>query len=371
MLLIKRELVENIDSIDGLQAALQAAIELEHATIPPYLYALYSLGADNTEIAGRIHTVVIEEMAHFTLAANILNAIGGAPCIDKPGFVPTYPGPLPWTVEEPLCVPLEPFSLDNTEKVFMQIECPEDPLAIRKGLTADGPLTIGTFYHRILTSIQALENSQPAGKTIFTGDPAYQIAQDLPSLNTFPVYRLDDVENAINIIVCQGEGSPHSPYELLPGGKRELAHYYRFGEIVHLHPLVSDGKVPPDWSYTGDPPIPFDPSKVAHVIANPKTADYPAGSAARYGCETFNYTYTSLLKVLHEAFNGNPSRLDAAIGMMLSLKEQALTLAAIDSGDGGKAGPSFEYQPTNPARDWKTGAPMTDAAIGAQTRPIS
>ena len=29
--------------IDGLRAALQAAIELEHATIPPYLYALYSI----------------------------------------------------------------------------------------------------------------------------------------------------------------------------------------------------------------------------------------------------------------------------------------------------------------------------------------
>jgi hypothetical protein len=121
----------------------------------------------------------------------------------------------------------------------------------------------------------------------------------------------------------------------------------RFGEIVNGRALVSDGKVPPSWSYTGDP-IPFDPSTVAPVIANPKTDGYPAGSAARYGCQTFNYTYTSPPKVVHEAFNGNPSRLAAAIGMMESLKEQALTLAAIDSGDGGKAGPSFEYQPTNP-----------------------
>src|SRR5262245_52662970 len=33
--------------LDGLKQALQHAIELEHATMPPYLYALYSLGSAN------------------------------------------------------------------------------------------------------------------------------------------------------------------------------------------------------------------------------------------------------------------------------------------------------------------------------------
>ncbi len=347
MLLIKPQLVENLGSVDGLRSALQSAIELEHATIPPYLYALYSLGAGNAEIAERIHSVVVEEMAHFTLVANILNAIGGAPCIDQPRFIPTYPGPLPGTVEGGLDVTLERFSIEQTENCFMTIEEPEDPVAIKDDLTAAGqPLTIGMFYDRIRTHLEALEaRRQRKGGTIFTGDPAYQVTQDFPSWEVFPVLKLDDARKAIRFIVFQGEGTPSSPSDPLAGG--ELAHYYRFGEIVHGRALVPDGKVPPSWSYTGDL-IPFDPSTVAPVIANPKTAGYPAGSAARYGCQTFNYTYTSLLKVLHEAFNGNPSRLSAAIGMMESLKEQALTLATIDSGDGGKAGPSFEYQPTNP-----------------------
>jgi Ferritin-like len=39
-------------SAPDLKIALQAAIELEHATMPPYLFALYSLGGSNTEIAG-------------------------------------------------------------------------------------------------------------------------------------------------------------------------------------------------------------------------------------------------------------------------------------------------------------------------------
>jgi len=30
-------------SREGLQSALQQAIQLEHATIPPYLYAYYSI----------------------------------------------------------------------------------------------------------------------------------------------------------------------------------------------------------------------------------------------------------------------------------------------------------------------------------------
>lgn len=346
MLLIKPQLIENLDSIDGLRTAIQSAIELEHATIPPYLYALYSLGTGNTEIAERIHSVVVEEMAHFTLAANLLNAIGGAPCIDKPLFIPTYPGPLPGTVEGGLEVRLKRFSIEQTENVFMMIEQPEDPVAIKEDLAAAGhPLTIGMFYDRIWTSIEALETSQLAGGTIFTGDPARQVTQDFPSWEVVTVHKLDDARKAISFIVFQGEGTPSTPSDPLAGG--ELAHYYRFGEIVHGRALVSDGEVPPSWSYTGDP-IPFDPSEVAPVPDNPKTAAYPAGSAARYGCQTFNYTYTSLLKVLHEAFNGNPGRLSAAIGMMESLKEQALTLAGIDSGEGGKAGPSFEYQPTNP-----------------------
>lgn len=66
--------------VQGLRDALQAAIELEHAVIPPYLYALYSLmPGGNEAAAGIIGSVVIEEMLHLTLAANILNGVGEQP----------------------------------------------------------------------------------------------------------------------------------------------------------------------------------------------------------------------------------------------------------------------------------------------------
>jgi hypothetical protein len=86
---------------------------------------------------------------------------------------------------------------------------------------------------------------------------------------------------------------------------------------------------------------------VLPVIENPTASTYPAGSQARYACDTFNYTYTSLLKTLHVTFNGSPNRLGNAIGLMESLKEQAMSLMDIDLGNGKKAGPSFAYQPVN------------------------
>jgi hypothetical protein len=59
-----------IDTLDDPRRHLQWAIELEHATIPPYLCALYSLDPDrNPEAAQVIRTVFTEEMLHLALAA--------------------------------------------------------------------------------------------------------------------------------------------------------------------------------------------------------------------------------------------------------------------------------------------------------------
>ncbi|NEO96090.1 MAG: hypothetical protein F6K56_40470, partial [Moorea sp. SIO3G5] len=79
-----------------LYTHLQAALELEHSTIPPYLTALYSIQPNsNQTIAEIIFSVVREEMLHMVIVANVLNAIGGSPQVNKPEFIPTYPGNLP------------------------------------------------------------------------------------------------------------------------------------------------------------------------------------------------------------------------------------------------------------------------------------
>ncbi|HEX8867887.1 MAG TPA: ferritin-like domain-containing protein, partial [Lentzea sp.] len=61
---------QKIETLEDLRRHLQWAIELEHATIPPYLCALYSLDPGrNAEAAQVVGGVFAEEMLHLALAA--------------------------------------------------------------------------------------------------------------------------------------------------------------------------------------------------------------------------------------------------------------------------------------------------------------
>ena len=85
-----------IDTVDDLRRHLQWAIELEHATIPPYMCALYSLDPErNPEAAQVVSTVLTEEMLHLALAANLLNAVGGAPKHRRPAAAAALSPPAP------------------------------------------------------------------------------------------------------------------------------------------------------------------------------------------------------------------------------------------------------------------------------------
>lgn len=336
-----------LDSVEDIRTALQAAVELEHATIPPYLYAVFSLQPDpdpvapkanpNAGIQALISSVVAEEMAHMALACNILNAIGGSPVIASPRFVPPYPGHLPGGVDSSLVVPLEPFSIDLVERVFMSIEEPEGEPVAREVVAAG---TIGQFYNAILAQIE------DAGPAIFTGDERLQASGSPAAAEVIPVRGVDDARLAIETIVEQGEGTSTSPFDL----EGQYAHYYRFGEIAHGRTLVKVENPPPGgkpYAYTGDP-IPFDASAVLPLKPNPKRIGYDEGSQQRRACDSFNYTYTTLLKSLHSTFNGQPGELGAAIGLMESMWEQALSLIQLEAGGGKRAGPTFEWQPINP-----------------------
>jgi hypothetical protein len=340
MLQLEARLFEALDTPEGVATALQHAVELEHATIPTYLYALYSLEpGKNAEIAELIGSVVIDEMSHMALACNILNAIGGSPLIDAPGFIPHYPGPLPGGVESQLVVPLERFSRQLVHDVFMEIEEPEGPLHFPVAEAVPPGQTIGQFYTAIKDRLE---------ESMFTGNPHLQVTGVFSDLGLIAVGDVETASTAIDTIVEQGEGTTQSPLD----PEHDPAHYYRFAEIYHGKELIPNKNAPPDapprqrYVY-GGPPIPFDPAGVLPVPTNPKLSDYPAGSQAHYACHAFNYTYTSLLKTLHATFNGDPSSVGAAIGLMESLKLQALDLVRIPVGPGRNAGPSFEYQPVS------------------------
>src|ERR1700722_5238388 len=143
-------------TVQCVRDSLQSAIELEHATIPLYLYALYSLDfTKNPAIARIIQSVVIEEMLHMALVCNVLNALGGSPSLNQPGFIPPYPGPLPGGVASDLAVNLAPFSLDQL-KTFLKIEEPENPLVFKAAIATIATVTIGEFYTSISQALGAL-----------------------------------------------------------------------------------------------------------------------------------------------------------------------------------------------------------------------
>jgi hypothetical protein len=322
-----------MNSQSEMQDALQYAIQLEHATIPPYLTALYSLkSGTNEDIAGLIKGIVFQEMQHMTLAVNMLNAIEGEPAVDRPAFIPKYPGGLPFHIGDRnghrFEVPLKAFSLDVVENVFMRIEEPDKPIVFPVGtalsvLVQQQFQTIGDFYRSVRARLKA---------EWFKGDPARQVKGIVK-----PVFTLADAQAAIDLIVEQGEGTTTSP---LAGA--ELAHYYRFAEILHQKTLVPDTTVDEGFSYSGQP-IPFDAAGVLPIVESPKSDLYPPGTVQRVASDTFNQYYSNLLRALHITFNGQPDNLDTAIGLMFDLKLQAIKLMGIPIGNGINAAPCYEY----------------------------
>lgn len=315
---------------------LQNAIKLEHSTIPPYITALFSLKpGTNQSISNLIRSIVIQEMQHMTIAANLLIAIGGKPEINTKNFIPVYPGPLPMNVGD-LRVGIEAFSIPLVNNVFKIIEEPEHPIPVTTSFVAETEQfsTIGQFYDAVKDQITNL------GQDIFVqkqAPPQVLVSAYFPPNVLFPITSPNDANRAIDIIKTQGEGTSSDPFDT-PG---EPAHFYRFGEIAAGKTLI---KTSTGFSYGGDP-IPFDPSGVFLLRSNCKIADYPVGSQARTRITQFASNYFSLLNALHAAFNGQPDKLDAAVGLMYDLRTSAASLMTTPdpTSPDVNVGPSFEY----------------------------
>jgi rubrerythrin len=326
--------IQRAETREELYSYLQNAIELEHATIPPYLTAMFSLKPSNANISRLIGSIVRQEMMHMTIAANVLNAIGGQPQTNKPEFIPTYPGPLPMSIGGAgFDVGIAAFSKSLLENVFMKIEEPEHPIPVKRALAAapDQYATIGEFYEAIIAKIRAL------GNRIFVPAVERQVLSWFPPDQLYPITNVDSACSALDIIVRQGEGTTRDPMQS-PG---DPAHYYKFGEIVAGRRIVKQGT---GWAYAGEP-IPYDEGGVYPMKPNPTLAGFPRGSQARTRAEQFAYNYTSLLNALQRAFNGEPKHIDVVIGLMYDLKVMAVALMSTPlwDGDGMNAGPCYEY----------------------------
>lgn len=362
-----------ITTLSELQDYLHLAMQLEHATIPPYLTALYSIKpGTNADAVHVLRVVAVEEMLHLTLAANLLNAVGGTPDLTREGFVPTYPAYLP-DGEDDFQVHIAGFSPSALE-TFLKIERPRSgpgrlvyrsyaPDASVLGAHPGGGgahfYSIGEFYAAIEDGIKTLEEeAQAQGKTIFTGDHARQVTSEYyysGGGKLFPVTDLSSACKAINLIMEQGEGIEAEIYD----NENELAHYYRFDQLLKGR-YYQKGDKP--GNPTG-PELSVDWDACYKVKEDVKLADMPVGTELYVAAQSFNETYAKFLRMLNRAFNGEPETLFGAVPRMFEFRNLMTELIRnpLPGSNGLYAAPTYEI--AGVARnDAPTAAP---AAVGA------
>jgi hypothetical protein len=216
---------------------------VEHATIPPYLCALYSLKpGHNAKAAAVIHGVVLEEMLHMVTVANLLAACGGKPSLTHAGFVPRYPAPLPHSAGT-FQVQLERFSRSALE-TFCQIEQP----AGRMALPEDNCFhTLGQFYLAVEDAIERLgpsirwnKRGQLGPEVFYNGGASLNIEQGGRAKRRRLPITVDSTEDALLAlrgIVEQGEGVAETILDResqawkADFADEEYAHFFRFREL--------------------------------------------------------------------------------------------------------------------------------------------
>jgi hypothetical protein len=334
-----------IETVEDLRRHLQWAVELEHATLPPYLCALYSLDpARNPEAVQVVGSVFVEEMIHLALAANLLNAVGGRPRLDMPEMLPGHPRRLPHG-DRSLELSLVPFGADAIE-MFLRLERPAPPGAPAE---SDSYETIGQFYGAIATGLRDLCADLGEGE-VFRGDPARQVTAGPFQHSGGRLATVKDLASALAAlgeIVEQGEGTARGAVwdgdqDIFHPDRDEVAHYYRLQELKRGRRYQRG-----DTSQSGPTGEAFavDLGGVQPMRPNPRLDDHAPGSPIRAAQEDFNHTYCTLLHQLEQAFNGSPSMLGAATGTMYALKAKAQNLMGMADGEGTTAGPTFEYVP--------------------------
>ena len=332
-----------IDSREQLLSMLVEAAEIEHNLMCCYLYAAFSMKQDAGEglsvdelnaVRGwrrTIMDVAIEEMAHLTMVANIMSAIGGTPHFGRQNF-PIAAGYHP----SGIVVKLAPFNADTLDH-FIFLERP-DGVDIPDGAGFEPPVqyerahvsgrimpssqdyeTVGQLYAAIAQGLTAL-SERDGEDTLFVGDPARQIGADVLRLDgVVRVQCLKTALQAIDAIVLQGEGSPEGA---------ETSHYQRFVDLRGEYQALAAKR--PD----------FVPARrAAHnpLMRRPAIADgkiWVSASPAAELLDIVNAAYNQMLRLLLQAYaetrgtHHQRALVDAAVELMYQISPLAMLLTA-------------------------------------------
>lgn len=371
--------------LDLLRLELQTAIEIEHTTLPPYLTAAFSIYADtNREAQGVIRGIVMQEMLHMTLAANVLNAIGGKPEVAKPEFVPGYPTNLPWHAPG-FEVGIERFSRNQIE-VFRTIEepSPSDEWAAHPALAkldhhADGDAvlaafgakhdhgpppprgyqTIGEFYAAVIARLRWVV-ARLGEDRVFIGDRARQVRPTHYYGGGGSVAEVHDLRTAVHAlwtIVRQGEGTMSSVWDGShePAVPLQPAHFYGYDELLRgqMYRMRDEPGHPtgPEIHVAWEAAYPMRP--------NPRRQDYERRPEVFTKLAAFDDVYFAMLHDLDAALNGEQARFRAAVTRMYELRYRAVELLRTPDPDDEhrNLGPSWGSLPpgTHPAHAFWSG----------------
>ena len=332
-----------IESVEDLRAHLGLAAQVELSTIPPYLFAMYSIKDQECDAAKLIASVVVEEMLHMCLVTNLLLATGGEPDFGYDS-IPEYPGLMSHhTPDLPLV--LERCTRELVRETFMTIERPQTAGAPPED---DVYETLGQFYAALEQAVDVLDgedelfaNHQPDRQL---SDSSYYSPVEFDAPDSGGLMLISDgasADRALEIIVDQGEGL--SDERWADESHQELTHFYKFEQIA-----------------SGVSPI----GDVWPVRANPKTADFPE-SVANVS-RLFNAFYGLMFVTMTDLFSGEHDQ-EETIGRLYALMSVCMAptaryLVQQPISDGEHAGPTFEIHRFS-GDPWSETADIADLVV--------
>jgi hypothetical protein len=293
-----------------IKQSLQSAIELEYATLPLYLSAMFSLEVQNYTAYNTIRSVAMEEMVHMAIACNMLAALGGSPRIRTVDV--TYPvHGLPGGAEPDLRVGLARYS-KNQLRNFLRIETPQLLLGdLHRDETYP---TIAAQYQAIRDAIAS--NADAVRAAVKAGGPANQVGDDIgfttiryePGVDPVPALCA-----AIDEILEQGEGASAGDLITSTAFETEESHYAKFASLYYgaryqqpdpavkltretEHLFFQGGKI-------GAPIVVNTLAVPADGYAKILALD-PAGAAVTSDLDAFDSAFSSILSALDAAWNG-------------------------------------------------------------------
>ncbi|QCX80797.1 Ferritin-like protein [Streptomyces sp. YIM 121038] len=356
-----------IHTIEALRAELQDALALEFTTIPAYLYGLLSIKDRRSrfpDVTRIVQSIVISEMRHMAIAANVLTAVGGRPEITK--AAPVYPCQIPdftraglvrlfpcggdlWQlglfIEQP-----DPLPTDTRERIRGAIDL-ESPrlrtgggLDLIKALPSPVPLrfeSIGDFYNALIDGITYLVEQGKEEDVVHPETIPRQYTH-FGGQDNIGVRTSQEAVALLTDVIHEGEGDPHRMWD----DNGELSHYYKFDELAQgRHYLPQDKPCHP----TGPRiTLPVD-TDIVHVLPDPQMCKYRKGSPEWRAADDFNRFYERLVANLETGLTGHPQQVDSAVGQMHQLEVLADAVLACRIAEGEYAGyyaaPTFECRP--------------------------